>query len=285
MQILPPAKRVLHFCESKNWFNSRHANKTKEKYLKTEKELLDDIIVTETFHLIDRDHSNSIELDELYSMLKKNNYPVNMGLLKAFFEKTDRDGNKCIDLDEFKQVIKDESISQTFRMMMRKMREIGEDNYYSTDFVNLLRYLCYCSNRTDLIYQIKNTRLSYETRSKLVSDLFKVNQQFTKSLHTTQEQLLTLRPFMKKKNQLEFKYLTPIQKRPNQFSNHSTTISNQNSIISLQTINYQLQSHRSSPGGYLIKKKQANLIPTTLQSTKSTLQSTQTTLKKNNNKF
>lgn len=40
-------------------------------------------------------------------------------------------------------------------MMMRKMREIGEDNYYSTDFVNLLRYLSYCSNRTDLIFQIK----------------------------------------------------------------------------------------------------------------------------------
>lgn len=93
----------MHFCESKNWFNSRHANKTKEKYLKTEKELLDDVIVTETFHLIDRDHSSiminlnknidSIELDELYTMLKKNNYPVNVGLLKAFFEKTDKDGN------------------------------------------------------------------------------------------------------------------------------------------------------------------------------------------------
>ena len=58
MQIVPPGDRVLHFCESKNWFNSRHANKTKEKYLKTEKELFDDVIVTETFHLIDRDHSS-----------------------------------------------------------------------------------------------------------------------------------------------------------------------------------------------------------------------------------
>jgi hypothetical protein len=29
-------------------------------------------------------------------MLKKNNYPVNMGLLKAFFEKTDRDGNRTL---------------------------------------------------------------------------------------------------------------------------------------------------------------------------------------------
>lgn len=60
MQILPPAQRVLHFCESKNWFNSRHASKTKEKYLKTEKELFDDVIVTETFHLIDRDHSSKM---------------------------------------------------------------------------------------------------------------------------------------------------------------------------------------------------------------------------------
>lgn len=58
MRVLPPAERVLHFCESKNWFNSRHASKTKENYLKTEKELFDDAIVTETFHLIDRDHSS-----------------------------------------------------------------------------------------------------------------------------------------------------------------------------------------------------------------------------------
>ncbi|CAD8095610.1 unnamed protein product [Paramecium primaurelia] len=228
---------------------------------------------------------DSIELDELYSMLKKNNYPVNMSLLKAFFEKTDRDGNKCIDLDEFKQVIKDESTSQIFRKMMRRMREIGDDNYYSTDFVNLLRYLCYCSNRKDLIFQIKNTRLSFETRSKLVSDLLKINQLFTKSQHPTQDQLLTLRPFMKKKTQLEFKYLTPIQKRPNLLSNHSTTSSKNNSIISLQTINFLQQTPRPSPQKYLIKKKQTSLITTPFQSTKSTLQSTQTTLRKNQNKF
>ncbi|CAD8058872.1 unnamed protein product [Paramecium primaurelia] len=155
MQILPPADRVLHYQETKSWFNSRHSFKVKEKYRKTEKELFDDEVVTETFHLIDRDHSNTIEMDELFSMLKKNNYPVNLKLLKAFFEMTDRDGNKCIDLDEFKQVIKDEGTSQTFRTLMRKMREIGDENYYSTDFVNLLRYLSYCANRTDLIWQIK----------------------------------------------------------------------------------------------------------------------------------
>ncbi|CAK91916.1 unnamed protein product (macronuclear) [Paramecium tetraurelia] len=281
MQILPPAERVLHYCESKNWFNSRHASKTKEQYLKTEKELFDDVIVTETFHLIDRDHSNSIELDELYSMLKKNKYPVNMSLLKAFFDKTDKDGNKCIDLDEFKQVIKDESTSQTFRMMMRRMREIGDDNYYSTDFVNLLRYLSYCSNRTDLIFQIKNARISFEMRSKLVSDLLKVNQQFTKPQNPTQDQLFTLRPFMKKKTQLEFKYLTSIQKRPNLLSNHSTTTSNHNSIISLKAINFQQHSPRLTSGRFLIKKKQATLMTTPFQSTKSTLQSTQTTLRKN----
>ncbi|CAD8200255.1 unnamed protein product [Paramecium octaurelia] len=281
MQILPPAERVLHYCESKNWFNSRHASKTKERYLKTEKELFDDVIVTETFHLIDRDHSNSIELDELYSMLKKNNYPVNMSLLKAFFDKTDRDGNKCIDLDEFKQVIKDESTSQTFRMMMRKMREIGDDNYYSTDFVNLLRYLCYCSNRTDLIFQIKNARISFEMRSKLVSDLFKVNQQFTKPQNQNQDQLFPLRPFMKKKTQPELKYLTPIQRRPNLLSNHSTTTNNQNSIISLKTLNFQQHSPRLTSGRFLIKKKQATLMTSPFQSTKSTLQSTQTTLRKN----
>ncbi|CAD8067485.1 unnamed protein product [Paramecium sonneborni] len=155
MQILPPAEKVLHFQETKSWFNSRHSSKVKEKYRKTEKELFDDEIVTETFRLIDRDHSNTIEMDELYSMLKKNNYPVNLRLLKDFFEMTDRDGNKCIDLEEFKQVIKDEGTSQTFRTLMRKMREIGDENYYSTDFVNLLRYLSYCANRTDLIWQIK----------------------------------------------------------------------------------------------------------------------------------
>lgn len=32
-----------------------------------------------------------------------------------------------------------------FRIMMRKMREHAKDeNYYSTDFVRLLRYLSYC---------------------------------------------------------------------------------------------------------------------------------------------
>lgn len=35
-------------------------------------------------------------MDELYTMLKKNNYPVNLGLLKAFFEMTDRDGNSML---------------------------------------------------------------------------------------------------------------------------------------------------------------------------------------------
>lgn len=36
---------------------------------------------------------DTIELDELYTMLVKNHYPVNMSLLKDFFEKTDKDGN------------------------------------------------------------------------------------------------------------------------------------------------------------------------------------------------
>lgn len=36
---------------------------------------------------------DTIELDELYTMLVKNQYPVNMSLLKDFFEKTDKDGN------------------------------------------------------------------------------------------------------------------------------------------------------------------------------------------------
>lgn len=47
------------------------------------------------------------------------------------------------------------TIYLVFRTMMRKMRDTGEENFYSTDFVNLLRYLSYCSNRTDLIWQIK----------------------------------------------------------------------------------------------------------------------------------
>ncbi|CAD8148874.1 unnamed protein product [Paramecium octaurelia] len=286
MQVLPPAERVLHFQETKSWFNSRHSSKVKEKYLKTEKELFDDKIVTETFHLIDRDHSNTIEMDELYSMLKKNNYPVNLRLLKEFFEMTDRDGNKCIDLDEFKQVIKDERTSQTFRTLMRKMREIGDENYYSTDFVNLLRYLSYCANRTDLIWQIKNTRLSFEQRSVLVSELFKVNQQFTKVSHPKEEQACTLRPFMKKKGQGEIKYLTPIKRKPHLLTNMSTktriSTSNQNSILSfdLKSISSPRLSPLKTDRGVFKKKMSITLTP----STKSTLILTKS-VKKINNKF
>lgn len=56
---MPSAEKVLHSQETKRWFNTRHAIKVKEKYKKTEKELHDDKIVTETFHLIDRDHSSN----------------------------------------------------------------------------------------------------------------------------------------------------------------------------------------------------------------------------------
>lgn len=55
---MPPAEQVLHSQETKRWFNTRHGLKVKEVYKKTEKELHDDKIVTETFHLIDRDHSS-----------------------------------------------------------------------------------------------------------------------------------------------------------------------------------------------------------------------------------
>ncbi|CAD8160025.1 unnamed protein product [Paramecium octaurelia] len=208
--ILPPSDQILHSVQSKQWFNSRCQSKVKLQYLKSSREIMNDNVVTNTFRLIDRDQSKTLEIEELYSMFLKNGYPININLLRGFFEKADKDNNKSIELEEFKHIMYDEQATQSFREMMRKMREQAkESNYYSTDFVRLLRYLSYCQDRNALQFQINNHRLTVEKRSKLVSQLIQLNHQYNQDQQMSDEQLQP-RPFKKQNN--DRKILPPLNK-------------------------------------------------------------------------
>ena len=53
----------------------------------------------------------TLDMEEIFTMFKKNGYPINMALLRKFFNATDKDHNSkiflyifigFIDLDEFK---------------------------------------------------------------------------------------------------------------------------------------------------------------------------------------
>ncbi|CAK71423.1 unnamed protein product (macronuclear) [Paramecium tetraurelia] len=198
--ILPPSDQILHSVQSKQWFNSRCQSKVKLQYLKSSREIMNDNVVTNTFRLIDRDQSKTLEIEELYSMFLKNGYPININLLRGFFEKADKDNNKSIELEEFKHIMYDEQATQSFREMMRKMREQAkESNYYSTDFVRLLRYLSYCQDRNSLQFQI-NINLS---------QLIQLNHQYNQDQQMSDEQLQP-RPYKKQNN--ERKILPPLHR-------------------------------------------------------------------------
>ncbi|CAK66885.1 unnamed protein product (macronuclear) [Paramecium tetraurelia] len=223
--ILPPSDQILHSVQSKQWFNSRCQPKAKMQYLKSQREIMNDNVVTHTFRLIDKDQSKTLEIEELYSMFLKNGYPININLLRGFFEKADKDNNKSIELEEFKHVMYDEQATQSFREMMRKMREQAkESNYYSTDFVRLLRYLSYCQDRNALQFQINNHRLTVEKRSKLLSQLIQLNHQFNQDQQITDEQL-QVKPY--KKQTTEKKTLPPINQHYVGNSNPSSMIQSQ----------------------------------------------------------
>ncbi|CAD8156568.1 unnamed protein product [Paramecium pentaurelia] len=223
--ILPPSDQILHSVQSKSWFNSRCQSKVKLQYLKSQREIMNDNVVTNTFRLIDRDQSKTLEIEELYSMFLKNGYPININLLRGFFEKADKDNNKSIELEEFKHVIYDEQATQSFREMMRKMREQAkESNYYSTDFVRLLRYLSYCQDRNALQFQINNHRLTVEKRSKLLSQLIQLNHQYNQDQQMSDEQLQP-KPYKKQTN--ERKTLPPIHQHYVSNSNTSSMIQSQ----------------------------------------------------------
>ncbi|CAD8055744.1 unnamed protein product [Paramecium primaurelia] len=223
--ILPPSDQILHSVQSKQWFNSRCQSKVKLQYLKSSREIMNDNVVTNTFRLIDKDQSKTLEIEELYSMFLKNGYPININLLRGFFEKADKDNNKSIELEEFKHVMYDEQATQSFREMMRKMREQAkESNYYSTDFVRLLRYLSYCQDRNALQFQINNHRLTVEKRSKLVSQLIQLNHQYNQDQQMSDEQLQP-RPY--KKMTSDRKILPPLNKHYVGNSNPSSIIQSQ----------------------------------------------------------
>ncbi|KAM3145650.1 hypothetical protein pb186bvf_002196 [Paramecium bursaria] len=170
----------------KTWFRKRHKQIVKEPYLKTQRQLMDDQAITKTFHLIDRDQSKTLDMEEIFTMFKKNGYPINMALLRSQQQDITVYFIGFIDLDEFKSIVNDEEASQSFRQMMRNLRKIGDENYYSTDFVKLLRYFCYCQNRSDITMQLSNHRLPNEQRSSLASNLLKLTEQFVELNPITQ---------------------------------------------------------------------------------------------------
>ena len=90
---------------TRNWLKKRYSSTTYKDYLMNQEELIQNNNIESLFRKFDTDHSNGLDMQELFKMFKENGINLHRKIIKELFRQADADGNGAITLQEFKQIM------------------------------------------------------------------------------------------------------------------------------------------------------------------------------------
>jgi Ca2+-binding EF-hand superfamily protein len=89
-----------------SWFKSRCEGKTQDFYLKTDRELWQELQLENLFKSFDDDGSNSLDVRELHEMFQSNGVDITLNDCFELFKFVDKDGSGSLSINEFKLFLK-----------------------------------------------------------------------------------------------------------------------------------------------------------------------------------
>jgi hypothetical protein len=119
--------------EVMRWLRSRCEGKTQDFYLKSNRELWQELQLENLFKSFDEDGSNSLDVRELHDMFQMNGVDIKLEDCYELFKFVDEDGSGFLSIDEFKLFLKSEGANEStiffhhyilvFRKIIRQERE------------------------------------------------------------------------------------------------------------------------------------------------------------------
>ncbi len=95
------------------WFKNHQIEKTQPFYLKSERELWQELQLERLFLSFDEDGSNSLDVHELHDMFKSNGVDITLEECWQLFKFVDDDGSGFLSVDEFKLFLKSEEANES----------------------------------------------------------------------------------------------------------------------------------------------------------------------------
>ncbi|KAM3127148.1 hypothetical protein pb186bvf_020742 [Paramecium bursaria] len=166
------------------WLKTRHNSKVKKRYLFMPEQIRQQLEVKKIFQNFDRDHSNFLDMGELYDMFQKNGFQISEEQLQRFFNIVDEDKDNKLNWQEFKKTAFNEKAAKAFYNIMKSLRQERKqdtpaDKYMPLSFNAMISYLSFLASREELQQDIDKDQLTYLQKFQRYQDMLKLTQQFS----------------------------------------------------------------------------------------------------------
>lgn len=105
------------------WLKKRYGTNITQEYLYNESERQRWVEIQDIFSKFDTDGSGTLDMRELYKLLKKSQLAFKRKNIVRIFKILDADGSQYVTVDEFQQLTQNDRNLHKFRQVMREVRK------------------------------------------------------------------------------------------------------------------------------------------------------------------